>query len=330
MASIVSIIGLGEIGASFAMALKEKGDSFRVIGSDILKSAEERAKEAGWVDEIIHNVYDATAEADLVILAVPSDETKATLELIGHDLRDSAVVLDCCPTKTAAAGWARQFMSRPESYVGIWPGIASKYMSEPQAGAKSAHADLFQGAAMYICPDSKTSETTVNLASGLARMLEMECSFTDPAELDGILAADWHLPVMLGYALVGCLAGRSGWADGKKACGKEFRSAAAPLDNVIDQEEAGTALMNNRENNIRVINEYIAELKKVRDLLQDKDSSGLRNYMTETGNQVDQWLKDYRQSAIAAGDSSPKIEVTAAETFRQTFFGGLFRNKKEK
>ncbi len=329
MASIVSVIGLGEIGASFAMALKEQGDSFHVIGADLLKSAEERAKEAAWVDEIIHNVYDATAEADLVILAVPADETKATLELIGHDLRDSAVVLDCCPTKTAAAGWARQFMSQPENYVGIWPGIAAKYMSEPQAGAGSAHADLFKGATMYICPDSKTSETTVNLASGLARMLEMECSFTDPAELDGILAADWHLPVMLGYSLVGCLAGRSGWADGKKACGKEFRSASAPLYNVIDREEAGTALMNNRENNIRMINEYIAELKKLRDLLQNRDSSGLCNYMTETGQSVEQWITDYRQSNLAASDTSPKVEVSAAETFRQTFFGGFLRNRKK-
>ncbi len=329
MSSIVSIIGLGEIGASFAMALKEQGDSFHVIGADILKSAEERAKEAGWVDEIIHNVYDATAKADLVILAIPADETKSTLELIGHDLRDTAVVLDCCPVKSAAAGWARQYMSKPENFVGIWPGVAPKYLSEAQAGAKSAHADLFKGAAMYICPDSKTSETVVNLTSGLAKMFEMECSFTDPAELDGILAADWHLPVVMGYSLVGCLSGRSGWADGKKACGKEFRSAAAPLYSVIDREEAGTALMNNRENNIRVINEYMAELKKLRDLLQAKDTNGLRTYMEDTGKSIDQWLKDYQQSNIAASDAGPQVEINAAETLRQTFFGGFLRKKKE-
>ncbi len=318
MSSIVSIIGLGEIGASFAMALKEQGDSFHVIGADLLKSAEERAKEAGWVDEIIHNVYDATAEADLVILAVPADETKSTLELIGHDLRDTAVVLDCCPVKSAAAGWARQYMSNPENFVGIWPGVAPKYLSEAQAGAKSAHADLFKGAAMYICPDSKTSETAVNLTAGLARMLGMECSFTDPAELDGILAADWHLPVMMGYSLVNCLTGRSGWRDGKKACGKEFRAAAS----VIDREEDVTALMNNRENNIRLIDEYTAELKKLRGLLQNKDESGLREYMDAAEKGID-------RPSESASDTEPKVEINAAETLRQTFFGGFLRNKKK-
>ncbi len=306
MASIVSVIGLGEIGASIAAALKAQDGKFHVIGVDLRKDAEERAEKSGAVDEIVLNVYDAVANADFVILAIPADETKSTLELIGPDLRKTAVVSDCCPVKTAAAGWARAYMTHPENFVGIW-----------------------LGEAMYVCPDSKTSEAAVNMTSELARALEKECFFTDPAELDGILAADWHLPVMMGYSLVGCLSGRSGWADGKKACGKEFRSAAAPLYSVIDREEAGTALLNNRENNIRVINEYMAELKKLRELLQNKDANGLRTYMEDTGKSIDQWLKDYQQSNIAASDTSPKVEVNAAETLRQTFFGGFLRNKKK-
>ncbi len=295
MASIVSVIGLGEIGASIAAALKAQDGKFHVIGADLRKDAEERAEKSGAVDEIIHNVYDAVKQADLVILAIPADETKSTLELIGRDLRDTTVVLDCCPVKTAAAGWARAYMTHPENFVGIW-----------------------LGEAMYVCPDSKTSEAAVNMASELARALETECFFTDPAELDGILAADWHLPVMMGYSLVNCLTGRPGWRDGKKACGKEFRAAAS----VIDREEDVTALMNNRENNIRLIDEYTAELKKLRGLLQNKDESGLREYMDAAEKGID-------RPSESAADAEPKVEISAAETLRQTFFGGFLRNKKK-
>ncbi len=295
MASIVSVIGLGEIGASIAAALKAQDGKFHVIGADLRKDAEERAEKSGAVDEIVHNVCAAVKQADLVILAIPADETKSTLELIGPDLRETAVVSDCCPVKTAAAGWARAYMTHPENFVGIW-----------------------LGEAMYVCPDSKTSEAAVNMTSELARALETECFFTDPAELDGILAADWHLPVMMGYSLVNCLTGRSGWRDGKKACGKEFRAAAS----VIDREEDVTALMNNRENNIRLIDEYTAELKKLRGLLQNKDESGLREYMDAAEKGID-------RPSESASDTEPKVEISAAETLRQTFFGGFLRNKKK-
>ncbi len=295
MSSIVSVIGLGELGTSIAAALKAQDGKFNVIGADLRKDIEERAEKSGAVDEIVHNVYDAVANADLVILAIPADETKSTLELIGPDLRETTVVSDCCPVKTAAAGWARAYMTHPENFVGIW-----------------------LGEAMYVCPDSKTSEAAVNMASELARALETECFFTDPAELDGILAADWHLPVMMGYSLVNCLTGRPGWRDGKKACGKEFRAAAS----VIDREEDVTALMNNRENNIRLIDEYTAELKKLRGLLQNKDESGLREYMDAAEKGID-------RPSESASDTEPKVEINAAETLRQTFFGGFLRNKKK-
>ena len=294
MSSIVSVIGLGEIGTSIAAALKAQG-KFHVIGADLRKDAEERAEKSGAVDEIVHNDFDAAKQADLVILAIPADETKSTLELIGRDLKDTAVVLDCCPVKTAAAGWARQYMAHAENFAGIWLGEAT-----------------------YVCPDSKTSEAAVNLASELARALGAEAFFTDPAELDGILAADWHLPVMMGYSLVGCLTGRPGRRDGKKAVGKEFRAAAS----VIDQEQAGTALMNNRENNIRLIDEYIAELKKLRGLLQNKDESGLREYMDAAEKNID-------RPSDSASEAEPKSDINAAETLRQTFFGGFLRKKKE-
>ena len=81
MSSNITILGLGELGASFAMALKELNPNIQIIGSDCAKSAEKRASDNKWVDRIEHNLFDAVRDADAVILAVAHDEfSKLSIE----------------------------------------------------------------------------------------------------------------------------------------------------------------------------------------------------------------------------------------------------------
>ena len=118
MSNNITIIGLGEIGSSLAMAFKKQENVFTITGSDFLKSAERRAEENHWTDRIEHNLFSAAEEADVVILAIPADQTKKVLELIGHDLKEDTVILDFCPNKKAASGWANNFLnSRTTSWV---------------------------------------------------------------------------------------------------------------------------------------------------------------------------------------------------------------------
>lgn len=327
MSSNITIIGLGELGASFAMTLKQQNTNINITGSDFLKSAEKRALDNKWIDKIEHNLFDAVGEADAVILAIPADQTEKTLELTGHDLKEGAIVLDCCPNKEAAAGWARRYMKEPDNFVGIWTGVNPEHLADAGEGAHAAAADYFKGSSMFIAADEKTSETAIGFATNLAGVLDMECSFADPAELDGMISASFLLPVIASYGLTGCISKRSGWTDGKKAAGRTFSRLTSPVAGELDREEIGKAFAENRENLVRLLNEYMTELKSIRDLLTGKDESGLRTMIEDDKKALEQWEKDYRQPNRKADDSGAVSNMKASDAINQVFFGGFLRKK---
>ncbi len=327
MTTNITIIGLGEIGSSLAMAFRKQGDTFSVTGLDYLRSAERRAEENRWADKIEHNLFDATENADTVILAVPSDQTRGILEVIGRSLKENVFVVDCCPNKCAAAGWARQYMDHPENFIGVWFGVNPQYLGVKSDGGKTAAADLFKGSSLFIAAEQDTAEDTIKLACGLADMLEMECSFAEPLELDAMISASYHLPALASHALLRSVIRHSGWLDGKKAAGKVFCAAAYQVNVKPDREKIGSSFMESREHSVRLLNEYICELKTLRDILQSSDEEGLRTLIGENEKALDQWLADYRKSNLVSENLSHTVNVSASEILSQTFFGGLLRRK---
>lgn len=326
MGNNITIIGLGEIGSSIAMALTKTESDFNVIGSDYAKSVESYAQEQHFVSEVRHNYFEAVKDADLVILAVPTDQTRAILELCGHDFKENTVVLDCCPAKHTADAWAKQYMDHPENFLGIWFGMNPAYFKEFSSGAKTGHPDLFKGASLFIAADTDTSEKAIETAANLAGMLGMEASFTDALELDGMIAAAYQLPAMAANAMLGSLNKRTGWKDGKKAPGKTFYRSVSMISEKTDQEQTGAMYLNNRENTIRVLNEYINVLTGYRDALKAKDEASLRTMLEDNRNALTQWEKDYRKSNASEGGPEP-IRMSAADAVSQTFFGGFLRKK---
>jgi len=327
MTSTVSVIGLGEIGSSIAMALKAEENTFTVIGNDFERSAEKTAEENHWVDRTEHNLFDAVSDAQTVILAIPADQVRKTLELLGDGLREDAVILDFCPAKKSAAAWARQFLKHPDRFLGVWAGISPQYLGEPGSGGDSARPDLFKGAMLFAAAAKDTSDDAIRLAEGLANLLEMECSFTDPAELDGLIAAVYQFPLLAANGLLSCLNKRPGWKDGKKAAGKLFYTMTSPVAMQTDRTEPGTALLENRENTVRILNDYIAELVSYRNALQSRDETTLRSLIEENQKNREQWEMDYRKPSHAAEMPAGTLNINASEMIQQVFFGGFLRKK---
>ena len=82
----LTLIGLGEIGASVGLALRyQKKDIFRV-GLDSRKSAEEAAKRVDAVDKIEHSYADAVKKAHLIVIVVPDGELEPVLDAIAPNL----------------------------------------------------------------------------------------------------------------------------------------------------------------------------------------------------------------------------------------------------
>ncbi len=99
MAIQITIIGLGQIGASIGLALAERKDSIERVGHDIDPGVAKQAQKLGAVDRIEYNLPRSVENADVVLLSIPVDQMRETLEIIAADLKEGCVVLDTAPVK---------------------------------------------------------------------------------------------------------------------------------------------------------------------------------------------------------------------------------------
>ena len=119
----ITIIGLGQIGTSLGLALKEHTEKIHRVGHDKVHSRAQQAKDLGALDQAKRNLHNAVKEADIVLLALPLSEIRPTLELIGNDLRPGTVLMETAPAKAAVADWVGELLSPGCDYIGLLPTI---------------------------------------------------------------------------------------------------------------------------------------------------------------------------------------------------------------
>ena len=308
MDETIAVIGLGKTGAAFAQALTQSPGCF-VTGCGPDRASEKRALENKWVSRIEQNPLNAVKNAGMVLIALGAAQTGAFLESAGAAIRPDAVVLDCSPNKTAAAALARQYLADPDNFLGIWPGADQSVFTDVKGAG---------GRTLFIAADVHTHEEALSRAAELAGILKMEVRFTDPEELDGLIAAYDLLPQLLSNGMLKWGYERPGWDYGKKAAGQAFYRLLASLPPV--QQGTEDALLSSREHLAGILDEYMKVLADLREMLVREDREGLREMLEEN------------RQALSGFDFKTKEHTEtarAADVMQQTFFGGFLRKQKK-
>ncbi len=194
----VSIVGVGLIGASFALALSQNGFKGTIVGVSS-PSAVEAGVAIGAISKGV-SLEEAAATSDLIYLAQPVDRILQTLEACGGMAGKGCLITDAGSTKAAIVQKAFECV-RNASFLGGHP-MAGK----EQRGADAADADLFEGRPYVLCPAvGSGSLFEPDFRNWLlkigARPLEMS-----PAMHDSTVALTSHLPQLLATALAETLA----------------------------------------------------------------------------------------------------------------------------
>lgn len=198
----VTIIGLGLIGGSLGLALKQGAGAAAsaapaptISGWDLSPAARERAIALGAVDQVPDMLADAVADADLVVVAVPVLGVRGVFAAIAPVLHPGTVVTDVASTKALVCAWAAEII--PGRFVGGHPMAGSE-----QSGVEHARADLFAGATYCLTPDASTPGAALERARALVRTVGARPYLIDPQTHDRAVAAVSHLPFLLATALV--------------------------------------------------------------------------------------------------------------------------------
>jgi prephenate dehydrogenase len=182
----ISIVGVGLIGGSFALALRQAGFAGRIIGVSS-QPAIDAAIARGVIDEALP-LPEAAATSDLIYLAQPIERILQTIDVIDAHARPGALITDAGSTKVAIVNRAAAAIHRAR-FVGGHP-MAGK----ESRGVEQADADLFRGRPYVLTSRDAVLESWVERIG--ARLVVMNA-----AEHDRLVAVTSHLPQLISTAL---------------------------------------------------------------------------------------------------------------------------------
>jgi prephenate dehydrogenase len=199
------VVGVGLIGASFALALRQAGAVRAVIGVGRSGPNLERARALGAIDEVAADAGAAAAGAELVLVATPVAAMAAVFARLAPRLEPGAVVTDGGSTKQSVIAAARAaFGARVRQFVPGHPVAGSD-----ESGAAAASAALYRGREVILTPLAENPPAAVERVRAAWQTCGARVTEMNPADHDAVLAAVSHLPHLLSYALVHELAGRA-------------------------------------------------------------------------------------------------------------------------
>jgi len=274
----VVIIGVGLIGGSLGLVLKQKGLAGSVVGVGRRIENLEKAVELRAIDRYETQVRDAVHDADLVVLATPVQTYATHLRDWGHALRSSAIVSDVGSVKGRLVEEAERLLPSGVHFVGAHP-IAGREKS----GVAYASPNLFHGARCLVTPTKQTDPQALDTICQLWGAAGSVVLSMDPYVHDWVLGSVSHLPHLAAFGLMHALQDLQ-------------EQMEVPID-LLDFSGGGLRdttriaasspemwrdiSLANRQNLVLMIETYIQRLENFKDLLEKADGVGLVNVLTK-------------------------------------------------
>ncbi len=271
----ITILGLGRIGTSLGLALADKKASITRVGNDREPQYVKQAQKLGAVDQTNFNLPSAVRQADIVILAMPVDEIKSTLEAIAINLKEGCVVLDTSPVKRGVEQWAGQILPPDRYFIGFTPTINPAYLADTATGPDAGHADLFKNSLVIITSPHGADADALKLAADLAVLIGSTPFFADSDEIDGVMAAVHLLPELMAAALVDATVSQPGWREARKAAGPAYAHASRPLLTLTESQFFGQGALLNKDNTLRMLDGAINSLRDLRQAIAEENEEEL-------------------------------------------------------
>ncbi len=317
----ITIIGLGQIGASVGLALEKHKKNILRIGHDKDMGTAKTAQKMGAVDKVKRNLPDSVRDADVILLALPFSEINETLGYIKEDLKESVVVLDTAPNKAVTNEWMKE---QKCAYIGLAPAINPLYLEEKQRGVDSAHADLFEKAVTMIAAPVSASGEVLQLATDFVTLIGSHPLFADVEEVDGVITTAQILPQIISAALLNASIDAPGWGEAKKVAGLAyFQSTEASQNHAGDASLSAELLLEN-PNVSRIVGGMIESLQKIQENITNGDATALSEMLSNVAKERDNWLNERHAAEwLLRGEKTDGVRLGG---IAERFFG--FKERK--
>jgi prephenate dehydrogenase len=274
----ICVVGLGLIGGSFALGLKAKDSSVKIIGVDNVQKNAEKALELGIADEI-STLDVAVSKSDVTVLAIPVDKIENIIPHLLDILPFRAVLTDLGSTKELICK-AAQSHSKRGRFVAAHP-ISGTEWSGPEAAFK----DLMPGKQMILCDVEKSDADALSVIEDIFRhKIGMKINYMNSVEHDRHIAYVSHLSHISSFALgVTVLEKEKDEESIFKMAGRGFSSTVRLAKS--SPHTWAPIFLHNRTNVSKALGAYIDQLNLFKQLLDAQDEEGC-NHLMEKANEI--------------------------------------------
>jgi prephenate dehydrogenase len=256
----IVIVGLGLMGGSLALALK--GKCAALYGVDPDRTARELALCQKIVSQADEDPANILPQADVIILAAPVPAILDLLLSLPKLVPKSCVLLDLGSTKVDIVTVMSELPARFDP-IGGHPICGKERLS-----IENAEAGLYRGAPFALTRLARTSARARSCAEEIIRAIGAHPVYVDAPQHDCLLASTSHLPFLIASALTLATS-----TDSAPLTGSGFRSASR-LTLTPSSMMLGV-LQSNRENILKSIHRFQAELHAIESLLATGDFGAL-------------------------------------------------------
>ena len=272
----VFIAGLGLIGGSMALALKDRALADEVLG---MEATEERGAEAlalGLADRIV-SFEQGVAEADLVILATPVDTIPTLAIKALNRATDEQVVIDLGSTKGELCELIDQHARRGR-FVAVHPMWGTEY-----SGPKAAVHRAFKHRTVVICEKERSDADALQRVEELFRALEAPLTYMAAEEHDLHTAYISHISHITSFALANTV------LEKEREDRHIFDLAGGGFESTVRLAKSSSStwvpiLMQNKYNVLDVLREHIHQLQLMRRMIERDDTEGLHELISRANS----------------------------------------------
>lgn len=278
----ITVIGVGLIGGSMAIGLKELGIAKKVIGVGNNIDSLSKALELNIIDEALP-LNEAVKHADIIYIAIPVDATVEVVLQVMALITDKQIVIDAGSTKFTLCEAVKNHPMRKQ-FVASHPMWGTEF-----SGPEAAVIGAFAGRACVICEKDKSSETALKIVENLYRDLQMHIIYMTASNHDIHAAYVSHISHITSFALANTV------LEKEKEEDKIFEMAGGGFESTVRLAKSSPAMwapifMQNKENILDVLNEHISQLRKFKTSIEKENMDYLVE-LIENANKIKRILK---------------------------------------
>lgn len=289
----VFIIGVGLIGGSLALAISKAHEDVYIVGYDVNETNLQLAKLMGIINEPVRTIQDGVKDADLILLAVPVDETKKIVgQLATMDLKSSVIVTDAGSTKDNVVKAAKPLTDKGITFIGGHPMAGSH-----KSGAGAAKAHLFENAFYLLTPSDTNREEEVAKLQEWLKGTKANFLIVSPQTHDWLTGVVSHFPHIIAAGLVNQA---QNYSQENELISRLAAGGFRDITRIASSspEMWRDILLHNRDVLLELMDDWLKAMNQVKELVANKNSDAIYRYFADAKAYRDD-MPAYAKGAIA-------------------------------